>query len=275
MRVRKRARFFCYSNENSILGVRDVSRIVKHLKKSIMVILSNHQFQELVNAVRTAQTILDKDQQQSNVDFTRTSYPTCPMTKAELANLMGVTSRTLTKWLLPMQEHLQHIGVSKNAKLLYCSRAGKFYSVYNGRVTRHPEKLCSTAEGVKLREIKPSLSKSHLNGGHRGGSKYPFMRQFGSIDCHKLIALTWIGPRPEGMEIDHLDGDILHYSADNLQYVTPDENRKRAKLLRSLRKAGRDPKQMSRDELLEIFSSYTFTDPQKQVEQEMSHPCEI
>ena len=77
-----------------------------------------------------------------------------------------------------------------------------------------------------------------------------------------LMALTWIGSRPEGYEVDHLNGDMLDWSADNLEYVTPEENNKRAKLLRVLRSIGRDPKQMSREELLSIFSKYTFTNPQ-------------
>ena len=77
-----------------------------------------------------------------------------------------------------------------------------------------------------------------------------------------LMALTWIGPRPEGYEVDHINGDMLDWSADNLEYVTPKENIKRAKLLRVLRSIGRDPKQMSREELLSIFSKYTFTNPQ-------------
>ena len=77
-----------------------------------------------------------------------------------------------------------------------------------------------------------------------------------------LMALTWIGPRPESYEVDHINGDMLDWSTDNLEYVTPKENIKRAKLLRVLRSIGRDPKQMSREELLSIFSKYTFTNPQ-------------
>lgn len=60
------------------------------------------------------------------------------------------------------------------------------------------------------------------------------------------------------MVIDHLNGDILNWSADNLEYVTPAENNKRAKLLRMLRSIGRDPKQMSREELQAIFAKYEF-----------------
>ena len=77
-----------------------------------------------------------------------------------------------------------------------------------------------------------------------------------------LMALTWIGPRPEGYEVDHLNGDMLDWSTDNLEYVTQKENIKRAKLLRVLRSIGRDPRKMSREELLEIFNKYEFTNPQ-------------
>ena len=62
------------------------------------------------------------------------------------------------------------------------------------------------------------------------------------------------------MEIDHLNGDKLNWNLDNLQEVTPAENRKRAKILRVLRSIGRDPKTLTRAELLEIFNKYEFTD---------------
>lgn len=139
----------------------------------------------------------------------------------------------------------------------YCSRTGKFYSVHNMQITD---------EGCIMHEVKPNFSPAmrtpgrHCHNGKRGWV-YSIMRQYDKQLCHKLIALTWIGPRSEGMEIDHINGDILNWSADNLEYVTPEENRKRARLLRVLRSSGRDPKQMSREELLSIFNKYTFQDP--------------
>ena len=148
-------------------------------------------------------------------------------------------------------------------KPLYCSREGKFYSVHN-RLRAGASYLCSaTDDGWILREVKPNFSPAmrtpgrHCFNGKRG-CVYPIMRQYDKQMCHKLVALTWIGPRPEGMEIDHLNGDILNWSADNLEYVTPAENRKRARLLQVLRSIGRDPKQMSREELLAIFAKYEF-----------------
>jgi len=94
-------------------------------------------------------------------------------------------------------------------------------------------------------------------------SNYPRMCNFiGAPYCHILVAKAWIGPRPEGCELDHLNGITTDNRAENLQWVTRQENEKRAKLLRVLRSIGRDPKQMSREELLSIFSKYTFTNPQ-------------
>ncbi len=95
----------------------------------------------------------------------------------------------------------------------------------------------------------------------KGGSAYPCMRQFDNRLCHHLIWETWVGPRTKGMEIDHLNGDKMNWSLDNLEEVTPAENRKRAILLRELRRNGRDPKQMTRDELQAIFRKYRLVDP--------------
>ena len=141
----------------------------------------------------------------------------------------------------PLPERLTCSG-SKPA--LYCTRDGHFLSLTK----------------LGLREVKPCFAVPRNP--RVCHTRYPFMRQFGNRTCHMLMALTWIGPRPEGYEVDHLNGNILDWSTDNLEYVTPAENRKRARLLRVLRSIGRDPKQMSREELLSIFSEYTFTNPQ-------------
>lgn len=163
-------------------------------------------------------------------------------------------------------------------KPLYCSREGKFYSVHRFRTgASYPCGVSLTDDGWILREIKPNIAQAgtrkctHTNG---NGTHYPFLRQFGAKHCHFLVAGAWYGPRPEGMVIDHLNGDILNWSADNLEYVTPKENIKRAKLLRILRSNGRDPRKMSREELLNIFKRYEFEDPAKRMEYEMSHHCE-
>lgn len=41
---------------------------------------------------------------------------------------------------------------------------------------------------------------------------------------HRLVALTFIGPCPEGYEVRHLDGDRLNPRVENLAYGTRSEN---------------------------------------------------
>jgi hypothetical protein len=43
-------------------------------------------------------------------------------------------------------------------------------------------------------------------------------------DVHPLVAAAFIGPRPDGMEIRHLDGERFNNAAVNLCYGTPSEN---------------------------------------------------
>lgn len=41
---------------------------------------------------------------------------------------------------------------------------------------------------------------------------------------HQLVALAFIGPRPDGMEVAHIDGNPANNRKDNLRYATPREN---------------------------------------------------
>lgn len=41
---------------------------------------------------------------------------------------------------------------------------------------------------------------------------------------HKLVALAFIGPRPDGMEVRHRDGDALNPRLSNLAYGTSTQN---------------------------------------------------
>lgn len=43
-------------------------------------------------------------------------------------------------------------------------------------------------------------------------------------EVHRLVALAFLGPRPEGQEVRHLDGDRTNCTASNLAYGTRSEN---------------------------------------------------
>lgn len=45
---------------------------------------------------------------------------------------------------------------------------------------------------------------------------------------HSLVAYAFLGEKPEGKEIDHIDGDKLNNFASNLQYISHSENMKKA-----------------------------------------------
>jgi len=47
-----------------------------------------------------------------------------------------------------------------------------------------------------------------------------------TIPVHTLVACAFLGPRPEGLEIDHIDRNKLNNRANNLRYVTHEDNQK-------------------------------------------------
>jgi len=108
-------------------------------------------------------------------------------------------------------------------KYLYCTRDGRFF--VRGKDEWY--------------ELKYRYSPGMRN--YKKGSVHPEMRNFGAKLCHLCVAYAWLGERPEGMVCDHLDTNLLNWNADNLQWVTAEENRRRATLMRRLRKAGFDP----------------------------------
>lgn len=68
-----------------------------------------------------------------------------------------------------------------------------------------------------------------LRGGHnqRGYRLVQMRRPGGGITArtvHRLVALAFLGPPPDGMQIRHLDGDKENNAVGNLAYGTASEN---------------------------------------------------
>ena len=62
---------------------------------------------------------------------------------------------------------------------------------------------------------------------HKSGYLYVHLWEGGKRTAHRvhrLVAEAWIGPIPEGYEVNHRDGDRANNHVDNLEIVTPSQN---------------------------------------------------
>ncbi|MGV8972266.1 MAG: HNH endonuclease [Rhodoglobus sp.] len=92
----------------------------------------------------------------------------------------------------------------------------------------HEETYWASAEGV--------ISTRRRRGSHGGALKaYLGTNGYLNVDLylngsrqirtvHSLIAETFLGPRPDGHLVRHLNGNALDNRIENLQYGTPSEN---------------------------------------------------
>ena len=93
--------------------------------------------------------------------------------------------------------------------------------------------------------IRNARSKRHLKcfkKSHNSKTEY-WCTQVNIKKCvkkvflHKVVAECWLGQKPEGMQVDHIDRDSLNNHYSNLRYVTKSEqmlNRDYSKFMGSL-----------------------------------------
>jgi hypothetical protein len=91
------------------------------------------------------------------------------------------------------------------------------------------------SNGTIFRNVKSKkqllikLDKHHSDKGyyctfvHLGGRKNPKIKR---IMIHKVVAECWLGDKPKGMEIDHIDRNSHNNDYRNLRYVTHSEQMK-------------------------------------------------
>ena len=114
------------------------------------------------------------------------------------------------------------VPIARTGHPLYASRDGRVFS------------FCRQT----FRPLKPAYDTCPCNK-YNGRRKQRYLKMtswFGYIFLHQAVLYAWVGPPPEGYECDHLNGITTDNRLENLEWVTPAENQRRAKILREERK---------------------------------------
>lgn len=91
--------------------------------------------------------------------------------------------------------------------------------------------------------VQGGLFLSQVISGERSGQGYftVALHKNGSgklRQVHRIVADSFIGPIPNGMQVDHIDNNAKNNNISNLHLVTPKENSRRA---REIYKVGKPP----------------------------------
>ena len=84
------------------------------------------------------------------------------------------------------------------------------------------------SNGTVIRNVK---SKRHLKlfkKSHNSNTQYwctqvNIKKRIRKVFVHRVVAECWLGPRTEGMQVDHIDRNSLNNDWHNLRYVTKSE----------------------------------------------------
>ena len=95
------------------------------------------------------------------------------------------------------------------------------HPVFEGYYVTPTGRVYSNRSG-KLREKKPTIRRK--NGYYTMSIQTAPGKTYGAYYLHHLIAETYLGARPEGLVINHIDGDKRNNNAENLEYVTQNYN---------------------------------------------------
>lgn len=94
-----------------------------------------------------------------------------------------------------------------------------------GRI-RSVDRVVTDRRGRQLRQKSKVLSQANDNGYRKVAlSQNGRLRTFA---VHRLVMLTFDGPRPEGMEVHHRNNTRHDNRLENLEYVTPRRNTREA-----------------------------------------------
>ncbi len=96
-------------------------------------------------------------------------------------------------------------------------------------VRKHPAYEVSNHGDVRRRLPGRGTWAGRLLSPARDTKGYPIVCIHGrTTKIHGMVADAFIGPRPEGLQVNHIDGNKANNSVSNLEYVTGRENMRHA-----------------------------------------------
>lgn len=121
------------------------------------------------------------------------------------------------------------------------------------RILSKPNAVRGYPRAVKGKVLRPGNTNGYLAVSLSGEQHY----------VHHLVALAFIGPRPEGLEVCHNNGIKSHNFQENLRYDTPVGNAA-DKCLHGTARFGESISHLKEDEVREIRRRATFQ-PQREI----------
>jgi len=91
----------------------------------------------------------------------------------------------------------------------------------------NPSYLISDKGRVYSKKRKRFLLCSKKNRGYKMIGVYDNGKEK-TRPVHQLVMEAFVGPRPDNYQVNHIDGNKINNSADNLEYCTPSQNQKHA-----------------------------------------------
>lgn len=95
----------------------------------------------------------------------------------------------------------------------------------------------------EIRSHTRAVPKILAGGSSQAGYRHALLQIDGrqiTVMHHTVIAAAFLGPRPAGMQINHIDGDKKNNAASNLEYITPKANQQHSSRLGLIARGSRN-----------------------------------
>ena len=101
---------------------------------------------------------------------------------------------------------------------------GKYQASTYGRIRSKDRRVRVVASGTETTRLSPGKILKPGKQKKSGHLTVVLGRKYGSMPVHTAVALTFLGARPEGMDVCHIDGNPENNCIENLRYDTRTEN---------------------------------------------------